>query len=315
MDIKKFKIDEYINDGIARSICLGYFDAIHLGHQKLIKKCIEDAKRKKIKSTLISFDTNPKSFINKKKIKEINTLTERLEIIEYFGIDEVILLHFDNEFADLTIDEFMVKVLDKLNPKSITIGFDFTYGKKGSGNAASLKQQLNNKCEVNVIQSVNNQEGKISSTMVSQKLQLGKLSLVNNLLGYMYFIEGKVVKGSQIGRTIGFPTANLDYDSNLMIIKNGIYLGVASINGKLYKAMCNIGVNPSINKQKSKRVEVHILNFDSDIYGDNLRFYFNKFVTFEKKYENKEELIDALGKYKELASKQEVNFEDIIVKG
>jgi len=285
--------------------CIGYFDGLHLGHQSLIKETIKQAKEKNVESCLISFSPDPWVVINHlENSKHINTVSQRLEIIKSFGIENVIFVEFTLDVAHLEPKEFINKILKRCNLKTLVCGFDFHYGYRGKGDYKSLKNDSINLFDTIEMNKVIYLKEKVSSSRIIKEINNGNVELVNNLLNYDYFIEGEVVKGRQKGRTIGFPTCNLDVDEELVIMKNGIYIGYVEYNKKHYKAMMNIGHNPTFNYIESNSIEVHILDFSEEIYGEQIKLIFKKYICDEKKYEDINELKEALTKYAKLASNQ-----------
>ena len=286
--------------------CIGYFDGLHIGHQELIRKTIEEAEKAGIESCLISFDPDPWMVINhSKNRKHINTESQRLELIESFGIENIIVLDFTEEMSRLDIETFFTEVLLRCNLKKLVCGFDFHYGYRGKGNYETLTANAKGIFEVIEIDKVMHLNEKVSSTRIIKEINNGNVELVNDLLNYNYFIEGEVVRGRQKGRTIGYPTCNLKIDEELVIMKNGIYIGFVEYEDKYYKAMMNIGHNPTFNYIETNSIEVHILDFNKNIYGENIKLIFMKYICDEKKYDDIEQLKEALDEYAYLASVQD----------
>ncbi len=257
---------------------IGNFDGVHLGHKNLINK----TKEKSFKSLVITFDE-----INK---NNIITLDDKIKKIKELKIDYLFVLKYD-DFKNMFYDEF-IKMLKKVNVKKVSIGKDFKFGFKQEGDYIDLQ----NKFEVNIIEDFYINEEKVSSTLIRENLKEGNIIKVNQFLGYNYFINGIVEKGNQIGVTIGFPTANMVYDN---ILKPGVYKTNTIINNTTYSSITNIGINPSINKLNKLKVETHIINFNEDIYNKEIRVEFLDFIREEKKFNNKEELIEQLNKDKQ----------------
>ena len=259
------------------SAIIGNFDGLHIGHQDLIKK----AKTYGYKTMVISFEGLNKggtilTNINQKK-EYFNQLdVDYLVIFQYYFIEKV----FFNEF---------MKILKKLNVKIITCGEDFRFGYKREGDYLDLRKQF----KVNLVPYYKDDCARVSTTLIKELLMDGHLDKANHLLTREYEISGEVILGSKIGRTIGFPTANIDY-GKYQLPHNGVYFVKVLIDDITYYGMCNIGHNPTINIQEKKRLEVYILDFDKDIYGKVIKIQFSKFVRPEIRFSSKEELIDIL---------------------
>jgi riboflavin kinase/FMN adenylyltransferase len=285
--------------------CIGYFDGLHLGHQILIKETIKQAQQIHVESCLISFTPDPWLVINHlDNTKHINTFDQRLEIIESLGIDNVIFVDFTLEVAHLTPEIFLFKILYRCNLKMLVCGFDFHYGYRGKGNIDTLINDSKDLFTIVEVDKVIYLNEKVSSTRIIKEINNGNVELVNKLLNYDYFIESRVIKGRQKGRTIGYPTCNLEENKEIVVMKNGIYIGFVNYKGKIYKAMINIGHNPTFNYIESNSIEVHILDFTKEIYGEKIKLIFKKYICDEKKYDNINDLKNALKKYAKLALEQ-----------
>lgn len=259
------------------SCTIGNFDGLHLGHQKLI----EDAKVNSFKSLVITFDDIFKD--------KIITLENKIKKIEEFEIDYLIILKFE-DFKDMFHNEF-VKMLKKINVKRISIGKDFRFGFKKEGDYIDLQ----NKFETYLIDEVEVNNEKVSSTLIRSKLKEGKIKEANELLGYNFFLTGEVKNGNELGRTIGFPTANLEVDT---LLNNGVYKTQTTVDGVLYNSITNIGYNPTFNEQKQLRIETNILDFNEDIYGKEIKVEFIDKIREEIKFQSKEHLQQQLNEDK-----------------
>lgn len=259
------------------SCTIGNFDGLHLGHQKLI----EDAKVNSFKSLVITFDDIFKD--------KIITLENKIKKIEEFEIDYLIILKFE-DFKDMFHNEF-VKMLKKINVKRISIGKDFRFGFKKEGDYIDLQ----NKFETYLIDEVEVNNEKVSSTLIRSKLKEGKIKEANELLGYNFFLTGEVKNGNELGRTIGFPTANLEVDT---LLNNGVYKTQTTVDDVLYNSITNIGYNPTFNEQKQLRIETNILDFNEDIYGKEIKVEFIDKIREEIRFQSKEHLQQQLNEDK-----------------
>ena len=280
------------------------FDGVHLGHLSIINTLNQIAKKEDLESAILSFWPHPRKFLNPDDdVKMLNTLEEKLELLEKSGIQNIFLKTFDEQFRNLTGSEFCEKVLvDKLNVKHIIIGHDHTFGKNKSGNfelLKSLSAELDFK--VNQLEAVQTNHLNISSTKIRIALSEGRISDANVMLGYHYPLTGKVIHGKKLGRTIGYPTANIDVPVNKLLPKSGAYIVEVWIDNQFYKGMLSIGTNPTIDDQnQSLHTEVYILDFDQDIYDKEITVKFRDYLHDEIKFEGLEKLIEKLDLDKKL---------------
>ena len=262
--------------------CIGYFDGMHKGHQALVNATIEKAKELGVESGLITFDPDPwVTLRNAKDVKHITPLQQRINIAVELGIKNIFILNFTKEMAALSPLDF-IKVLDSCNIKALICGFDYHYGQFGKGDIESLKRDAD--FEVVVIDAVNDNEGKISSTRITNLIEEGEVHKAEELLGYAYRVEGYVVHGNAKGRTIGYPTANVSVPSEYLEPKGGVYACFALIDGKKYKAMVNIGHNPTFNYTETMSLEAYIFDFSGDLYDKRLKISFKYYLRPEKKF-------------------------------
>lgn len=272
--------------------CIGYFDGIHKGHMALIKETVKLADNMYIPA-VICFDNDPHVIMH--KISEPRYITphhERLRILESCGIKRCFLLHFDEDMMCMSKNDFIDKILNNLNLHTIICGEDFRFAYRGEGNIETLKNQ---KFQLNVISEKKYQNTKISSSTIERLIEDGNMNECYEQLGRFYCIKGTVIHGAHVGSTkLGFPTANLQMDENYLIPKKGVYAGSVRIGDETYKAMINVGNNPTMNYQMNTSIEAHIIDFDRDIYGQNITFYFHDYMREEKKFNCLEELIEQL---------------------
>ena len=275
-------------------VCLGYFDAFHLGHLQLINR----AKNENGNIALLSFIDNPKSLFIK-DAKEVNTLSRKKELLEEIGVDYFLLLDTNEEIMSLTPSQFVENVLIPLGCKKVICGFDYTFGKNRMGNASTLSLLSNNRFEVIVLDEVKSSDNiKISSSRIISLMEEGKVNEANEYLYKPYEIIGIVTSGNHIGTEIGFPTANIELDPKYKILKNGVYSAYCFIQGKRYLAMVNVGRHPTIMKNEKDIIEVHIFDFNKDIYGVEIKVIFNDFIRDEVEFSSLQELIEQLNKDK-----------------
>lgn len=272
------------------------FDGVHKGHQFIISHLKTEAEKRGLLPAIFTFWPHPRTFFDAAcELKLLNTIEEKQKHLQILGVEKLFLQKFDENFRNLSGEEFVREILvNTLNVKYITVGYDHTFGKNKSGNF-SLLQKLAPKLgfEVAEIPAVDLGEKHISSTQIRNALLAGNILEANEMLGYKYSLRGKVVDGRKIGRTIGYPTANLEIDSNKLLPKNGAYIVEVFHKNKFYKGMLSIGKNPTV-EGKTKTVEVYILDFEQEIYGENLTINFRDFLHEEIKFENLGKLIERL---------------------
>ena len=295
----KYLSNSFDQINIDEKLCLtiGNFDGIHKGHREIIKNLIQQTKKSNLKSAILSFTPHPKIYFNKQKNFMINSQSKKKEILKDLGLDYLIDLHFNDKFTQLSHNEFEDKILlEKLNSKRILIGKDFQYGNQRKGNIDTLKIFCEkNKIELEEIGLILNDHNsnKISSSAIRENLKSGKFELANKDLERNFSVAGKVIKGDQRGRTIGIPTANLEYPLNTIIIPYGVYAVETITEGNTYFGIVNFGIRPTFNKDKPI-VEAYLFDFDNDIYGKNIEILFHKQIRQEKKFNDIKELLNQI---------------------
>lgn len=275
---------DQINCNEKLSLALGNFDGIHRGHRKLILEARSIAEEMGIKSGVLTFDVNPLHILKPDaQVKLILGNKEKIKMIEELGVDYLFILHFNEKLANLEEKVFLEALMDRFNCGAIVCGYNYTYGKYGHGNVNSLKRhQAELHYRLSVMSKVTYEGIDVSSTIIRHKIENGQLAKANELLGYHYFIEGTVIQGKQLGRKLGFPTANIEITDNLCL-KNGVYITLATIDGKKYEGVSSIGKNPTVGDQK-RMFETHIFDFDGDLYGKNISVELLAFTRGELKF-------------------------------
>ena len=295
----KYLSNSFDQINIDEKLCLtiGNFDGIHKGHREIIKNLIQQTKTSNLKSAILSFTPHPKIYFNKQKNFMINSQSKKKEILKDLGLDYLIDLHFNDKFTQLSHNEFEDKILsEKLNSKRILIGKDFQYGNQRKGNIETLKVFCEkNKIELEEIGLILNDHNsnKISSSEIRENLKAGKIELANKDLKRNFSVAGKVIKGDQRGRTIGIPTANLEYPLNTITIPYGVYAVETIIEGNTYFGIVNFGIRPTFNKDKPI-VEAYLFDFDNDIYDKDIEILFHKQIRQEKKFNDIKELLNQI---------------------
>ncbi|WP_294263282.1 bifunctional riboflavin kinase/FAD synthetase [uncultured Chryseobacterium sp.] len=284
------------------ALSLGMFDGVHLGHKSIIDELIRVGGENHLETAVLTFWPHPRFVFNpSENLKLLNTLEEKTFLMEKYNIENLFLKEFDEEFRNLTGEEFVRQILvDKLHVKYLIIGYDHSFGKNKSGNF-ELLQKLSEELdfEVEQMEAINIHENNISSTKIRKALLDGNIREANEMLGYSYSVSGTVVHGKKIGRTIGYPTANIETDSIKLLPKKGAYIVEVFVKDQQYKGMLSIGTNPTVNGEKLT-VEVYILDFNNDIYGEKITVKFRDFLHDEIKFEGLEKLIERLDEDKRL---------------
>ena len=283
-------------------IALGSFDGLHVGHLSLIYKVVEVAKNNKGKSMVFTFKNHPKSFIDEENSpKLLMDNNKKIEVLKKSGIDVVCFKEFDEEFMKMSPKEFIEFLALNYNVKGIIVGFNYKFGYKNLGNIELLKElQEEYRYELYIMDPCTYKEEVISSTRIRNAIGYGDVLEASKMLNRPYSLSGEVIHGRKIGRTIGFPTANLKYDKNFILPGIGVYYTNIKVNNKIYKGITSVGSNPTVQGKKIT-VETYILDFDKDIYGDMVEVSFIKKIRNEKKFDGLEELKNQIEKDKDFA--------------
>jgi riboflavin kinase / FMN adenylyltransferase len=268
-------------------LTLGTFDGVHIGHKKILERITQNTENGKYESLVLTFFPHPRMVLQEKsEIKLLNSIQEKSKLLEATGIENLVIHPFNESFSRLTAEEFVHSILvDQFHIHKIIIGHDHRFGRNRTANIDNLIAfGAQYGFEVEQISAQEIQDVSVSSTKIRKALQEGKMSLANEYLGYTYFLTGEVVKGKQLGRAIGFPTANIQIEEDYKLIpKNGVYVVKTFIDQKEVFGMMNIGFNPTVNGQK-QTIEVHLFDFDADIYGQKLEISLLKYVREEQKF-------------------------------
>lgn len=290
-------------------ITMGAFDGVHKGHQQIIHRMLEIAENIGGETVIVTFHPHPRKIISSVpgEIKQLTNINERIELLKKRGIHHLVIVQFNYQFSNLTATQYIEEFLYKyFKPNTIIVGYDHHFGKGRNGNIELLKsfgEQYHFVVEEITGKLIENEI--VSSTLIRNYIAEHQIEKANQLLGYSYFFEGFVVRGNQLGRTIGYPTANLHIDDEEKLIPaNGVYavkVKGACSNNELLNGMMNIGFRPTVDGQK-KVIEVHIFNFDQDIYEQHITVLVYEFIRGEQKFEGLESLKSQLHKDKLTAS-------------
>ncbi|MEY8445346.1 riboflavin biosynthesis protein RibF [Enterococcus ratti] len=278
-------------------LILGFFDGVHLGHQQVINTGKEIAKKKGLKLALMTFNQHPAIVfkkINPSQVKYLTTLEQKEKKMASLGIDYLYEIDFTSSFAHLTPQEFVDQYIVGLHAKVAVSGFDYTYGPKEIANVEHLPIYAKKRFEIVTVPKEEDQGEKISSTRIRRLLDEGAIEKVVCLLGAAYEVEGVVVHGDARGRLLGFPTANIKVKSTVYLPKEGVYVSEIKVGENWYSAMGSIGHNDTFGENRELTVELYILNFDQDIYGEHVKVRWHHFLRNQVKFPNMETLIEQL---------------------
>lgn len=288
------------------SLALGFFDGVHLGHQAVIKSAVDTAKTLGVKSAVMTFDPHPSLVLGKgkKKVFYITPLNQKIQFLQKLGVDDIFIVRFTSEFSQLSPVQFVDLFIKGLNVKHVTAGFDYSFGAFGKGNMDVMKMLGKDAFGVTVIEEQITGNEKISSTKIRQLLVEGEMEEIISLLGRPYQIDGFVVHGEKRGREIGFPTANVQPYGGAFIPTTGIYAVRLELQGDLYDGVCSVGYNPTFNNPdiRDLTIEVHLLDFERNIYGEEVSVLWYKRFRDEKKFDSIEALIEEMEQDKEKAA-------------
>lgn len=294
-----------IEDFSPQVMALGYFDGVHLGHQEVIKTAIKIASDHGIKSAVMTFDPHPSVVLGKRlqHVEYITPIEEKIRVIENMGVDRLFIVHFTPEFANLLPQEFIDDYMIKLNVQHVVAGFDYTYGKMGKGTMETIQFHSRGKFEYSVVPKLSVADEKISSTLIRSSLREGKMDVIPMLLGRFYTTTGTVIHGDKRGRTIGFPTANVDVWEDFILPPTGVYAVKIQVSGSWYHGVCNVGYKPTFNNEKPSKpsVEVHIFDFNKDIYGEVAVVEWHLKIREEQKFSGIDQLVAQIDKDKQKA--------------
>jgi len=296
----QYPLQDLAAEAVARpkSLAIGYFDGVHRGHQHVINHAVEGARTDGIEAAVMTFHPHPKEVLGKGEQYAtcLTPLEEKLDRFRELGVDTVYVVRFDSDFAAILPEQFVTDVLRPLRVQRVVVGFDFTFGARGAGNAAILSDVAGPEIIVNVIEPLTMNGEKVSSSYVRASLAEGRPEVAESLLGKPYAVQGTVVRGDGRGRTIGFPTANLELAAAYVTPRLGVYaITVELSNGSRHLGILNIGMKPTFHEALPAPVmEAHLLGYEGDLYGQVLRVEFVAFLRAEKKFTSVQELIDQI---------------------
>jgi riboflavin kinase/FMN adenylyltransferase len=302
--LKIFNTIESFNATKPTIVTIGTFDGVHLGHQKIVAQITQNAHVLNCESLVLTFFPHPRTVLQEgTEMKQLNSLNEKIALLDNLGIDNLVIHPFNKEFSRLTAEEFVKKVLvDVFKIKKIIIGHDHRFGRNRT---ATIDDLINfgetYDFEVEQISAEEINEVSISSTKIRNALLEGNIELATNYLGYDYSFTGIIIKGKQLGRTIGYPTANIEMDEDYKLIpNNGVYIAKSVLNGKTVFGMMNIGTRPTVDGTK-QTIEINFFDFKQDLYGQKITISPLHRMRSEQKFESLDALKNQLEKDKKTA--------------
>ena len=275
-------------------LAIGVFDGVHRGHQAVISTSAEHARAASGTPVVVTFDPHPEKVLRPESAPHLLSATQhKIALIRALGVEHLLIINFDKQFAATEPEDFVQQLVTHSKPlREICVGHEWSFGKKRRGNLDLLKRLgANMNFDVVGILPVKINGAVVSSTAIRQAIEKGDLTKAAEMLGHEYTILGTVTRGDNLGKKIGFPTANLSAHSE-QFPPNGVYAAEARIDGELYRGVINLGIRPTVSSGKSERVlEIHLFDFNRDIYGRDVEVRFLKFLRPEKKFENLDALV------------------------
>ncbi|MDY8136923.1 bifunctional riboflavin kinase/FAD synthetase [Aquimarina sp. 2201CG5-10] len=302
--MKRYNDAKTYDEEIPSVVTIGTFDGVHIGHKKIIDRLIENAKRNNLESVILTFFPHPRMVLQQDSdIKLINTIDERIQILEKTGLSSLVIHPFTKEFSRLSAGEYVQQMLiDCLNVKHVIIGYDHRFGRNRNSNITDLASYgIQNNFTVEEISKQDIDDVTVSSTKIREALLSGNIIKANSYLGYRYMLTGKVVRGKALGRKLNYPTANLHIEENYKLIpKNGVYIVQSIIDSKTYFGMMNIGTNPTVNGTH-KTIEAHFFDTSFNLYEKKIQIEMLKRIRDEKKFDSVEDLKEAMQQDEEVS--------------
>ena len=277
-----------------RAVALGFFDGIHIGHGELLKRAVSAAEKFSLSPCVLTYSNHPSKVLSGKSVGLINSPEERKYLIsELYNISDIVIKDFTPDYAALSPDEFFENILlGELSAKYVVAGYDFRFGKGGSGDSETLKALCKKHdigCEI--VDEVKLDGEAVSSSRIRPLLVNGDMESAKKLLGHYHCTISEVLHGKALGKTIGFPTANQNFSNDVIIPRHGVYVSRVTVDGKTYRAITNVGVRPTVSDELTARAETHIPGFSGDLYGKIMKTEFVRFLRDEKKFSSLSDLI------------------------
>lgn len=278
-------------------LVLGFFDGVHQGHQRVIQTGRKIAEERGLKLAVMTFNQHPSIVFQKmqpEQMKYLTSLDQKKRLMEKETVDYLYVIEFTSSFASLKPQEFVDQYMVDLHAAYVVAGFDYTYGPKNIADMEHLPLYSRHRFEIVTVEKESLEGRKISSTRIRENLDSGQMEEVTKLLGYTYEIDGTVIHGDARGRTLGFPTANIKTKSTTRIPREGVYVSEIYVGGQWYPAMGSIGHNDTFEKGRKLTIEIYILNFNQDIYGEQVRVRWHHYLRDQVAFSSVTALIEQL---------------------
>ncbi|MDP2891870.1 MAG: bifunctional riboflavin kinase/FAD synthetase [Bacillota bacterium] len=289
MIISMHEAEKLKNEAVA--VAIGMFDGVHLGHRKLMDVLKQSAQKSGCKTLVYTFINHPEEILFNQPPKYIDTLEEKAAKLETLGIEYLAAVVFTREMAAMPPREFILSLLRAFRVKHIVAGYDFRFGDGGRGHAGDLEifgSEMG--FDSHIVPAVVSDGKIISSSRIRELIAGGHMEEANDILGWKYAITGSISQGKRIGSEMGFPTANLEFEASKILPASGVYFSAAELDEKIFPAITNIGVNPTVSADGKVGIESHIIGYSGDIYGKRIKLYFLKKHRNERKFDNRDEL-------------------------
>lgn len=290
-----FKQEDVYSDDIV--LALGFFDGVHRGHQAVIRAAREEANRLALPLAVMTFNMAPKVMyqqIRPEEVTYLTTLTEKERLMQEFGVDYLYVAQLTSAFSSLKPQAFVDDYLVGLHAKTVVAGFDYTYGKKDIANMQTLPDHADGRFNIIEVTMLSDDDVKVGSTEIREDLNTGRVVQANQQLGYIYSIDGIVVHGEKRGRQLGYPTANLMVPSESLIPLEGVYVVEMLLNDTLYPGVASIGTNITFGENRKRTVEIFLLDFKGEIYGEYVTVYWHQYLRPELKFDSVDDLIQQM---------------------
>ncbi len=274
-------------------LAIGYFDGVHQGHRRVIQKAIDLAKELRVKSAVMTFHPHPREVLGQSGYtRYLTPLSAKLELLERMGVEIAYVVQFDIPFSSVYPQDFINEFLVPLEARHLVVGFDYTFGYRGKGTAFTLKELSQGRYGLDVVSPITRYGEKVSSTIIREYLYEGKIGEANEFLGRPYSLSGTVIHGEKRGRQIGFPTANIGMTEPYLIPRTGVYGVRVQTSEKEFFGVMNIGIKPTFEQEKKeKSLEVHLFDFEGNLYDQELKVEFLVFIREEQKFAGVEQLV------------------------
>lgn len=278
-------------------IALGSFDGLHKGHMTLINKVVDEAMADGLKSAVYTFKNHPLTVANPTLAPKLLMDTkQKIHLLACKGVDVTIFVSFTQSYMQIEAEDFIQLLIREYNAKGFVVGFNYKYGYQNKGNVDTLREMADRVgFKLFVMDAALSDDDVISSTRIRNLILKGEMEEANKLLFEPFMLRGTVIGGKKLGRKLGFPTANMSYDTKYVIPKNGVYYTNVLLHGELHKGITSVGYNPTVDGQ-GLSIETHILDFDAEIYGEELQLYFLEYMRDEVKYRSLDDLVEQLHK-------------------